>query len=112
MKTRLAEARLFHADVWTDGRTDMTKLTVAFRNFANSPKTKYVFSRNLKPAHNSTPYNYLYQKHLTPKISNILAQDKIQSELSTAYTFLRHISKTDLNMNHIRLHIASSNLFP
>jgi hypothetical protein len=27
-------AELFHAD----GRTDMTKLTVAFRSFANAPK--------------------------------------------------------------------------
>jgi hypothetical protein len=27
-------AELFHAD----GQTDMTKLTVAFRNFANAPK--------------------------------------------------------------------------
>jgi len=25
-----------------DGRTDMTKLTVAFRNFANAPKTQLV----------------------------------------------------------------------
>jgi len=24
--------------MWTDGRTDMTKLIVAFRNFANAPK--------------------------------------------------------------------------
>ena len=30
--------RLFHADKWTDGRTDMTKLIVAFRNFANATK--------------------------------------------------------------------------
>jgi hypothetical protein len=25
-------------NVWMDGRTDMTKLIVAFRNFANAPK--------------------------------------------------------------------------
>jgi len=29
---------LFHADGLTDGQTDMTKLTVAFRNFGNAPK--------------------------------------------------------------------------
>jgi hypothetical protein len=29
---------LFHADRQTDGRTDITKLIVAFRNFAQSPK--------------------------------------------------------------------------
>jgi len=33
MKIGLVEAQLFHAD----GRTDMTKLTVAFRNFAEAP---------------------------------------------------------------------------
>jgi hypothetical protein len=31
-------AELFHADGRTDGRTDMTKLIVAFRNFAKAPK--------------------------------------------------------------------------
>jgi len=25
-------------DGWTDGQTDMTKLTIALRNFANAPK--------------------------------------------------------------------------
>ena len=39
MKIRLVEAEFFHADGWTDGRTTgMTKLTVAFRNFANASK--------------------------------------------------------------------------
>jgi hypothetical protein len=33
MKIRPVEEELFHVD----GRTDMTKLTVAFRNFANVP---------------------------------------------------------------------------
>ena len=32
------EAKLFHADGQTDGRTDMTKLIVPFRNLANAPK--------------------------------------------------------------------------
>jgi len=27
---------MFHADGWMDGWTDMTKLIVAFRSFANS----------------------------------------------------------------------------
>ena len=34
MKIRPVGAELFHAD----GRTDMTKLVVALRNFANAPK--------------------------------------------------------------------------
>jgi len=35
MKFRPVGAQLFHTDGWTD----MTKLAVAFRNFANAPKT-------------------------------------------------------------------------
>ena len=38
MKIRPVGAELFHVDRQTDGRTDMTKLTVAVRNFANGPK--------------------------------------------------------------------------
>jgi len=38
MKIRFAGAELFHAD----GRTDMTKLTAAFRNFSNAPKNQSV----------------------------------------------------------------------
>jgi hypothetical protein len=38
MKIRLVGAELFHADRRTDVQTDTTKLTVAFRNFANAPK--------------------------------------------------------------------------
>jgi hypothetical protein len=37
MKIRAVEAELFHAD----GRTDMTKLIVAFRNFQNAHKNPY-----------------------------------------------------------------------
>jgi len=37
MKIRSVGAELFHAD----GRTDITKLRVAFRNFANTPKYGY-----------------------------------------------------------------------
>jgi len=48
MKIRPVEFDLIHAD----GRTDMTKLTVAFRNFANAPKNwkrerKVSWSRHL-----------------------------------------------------------------
>jgi hypothetical protein len=42
IKIRQVEAELFHVDGSThrqmDGRTDMTKLIVAFRNFAKAPK--------------------------------------------------------------------------
>ena len=36
------EAKLFHADERTDIQTDMMKLIVAFRGFANAPKKKLV----------------------------------------------------------------------
>jgi len=38
MKIRPVGAELYHADRRTDGRTDMTKLIVTFRNFTNAPK--------------------------------------------------------------------------
>ena len=38
IKIRLLGAELFHADGQTDGRTNVTKLIVAFRNFSNALK--------------------------------------------------------------------------
>ena len=38
MKIRPVGAEFFHAD----GRTDMTKLLVTFRNFSNAPKKRIV----------------------------------------------------------------------
>ena len=40
MKIHSVLAELFHAIRRTDGRTDMTKLRVAFRNFAKAPKNE------------------------------------------------------------------------
>jgi hypothetical protein len=39
MKIRPVRAELFHANRRTDGHTDKTKPIVAFRKFANVPKT-------------------------------------------------------------------------
>jgi hypothetical protein len=39
MKVQPVGAELFHEDGWMDGRTDKTKLIVAFPNFANTPRT-------------------------------------------------------------------------
>jgi hypothetical protein len=44
IKIRPVVAELFHAD----GKTDMTKLTVAFRNYANSPEISIFFVRSVK----------------------------------------------------------------
>ena len=43
MKIRPVTTELFHADGQTDGRTDMKKVIVAFRNFTKAPKTDIVF---------------------------------------------------------------------
>jgi len=42
MKILPAVAELFYADRRTDGQTDITKLRVAFRNFAKAPKNQSV----------------------------------------------------------------------
>jgi hypothetical protein len=51
MKNLPLEAKLFHAGGRADGRmdvrTDMTKLTVAVRNFVNSPKIECVLNKNI-----------------------------------------------------------------
>jgi hypothetical protein len=59
MKIRPVVAELFHADGRTDrqtySQTSITKLTVAFRNFENAPK-----SENLLQQHTMTqPHNQL-----------------------------------------------------
>jgi len=43
-KIRPVGTKLFH----TDGRTDMTKILVAFRNFANAPKNRVRIEQDLK----------------------------------------------------------------
>ena len=63
MKIRPVAVELFLADYRTDGRTDMTKLIVAFRNFAKQLK-KYTDSLSelksfLPLAYVSTPTNTL-----------------------------------------------------
>ena len=49
MKIRPQGIELFHADGETDGRTDMMKPTVAFRNIANAPINKRRFHRTHIP---------------------------------------------------------------
>ena len=44
MKIRPVGTELFHSDGRMDGRTDVTKLIVAFRNFANAPKNPSICS--------------------------------------------------------------------
>jgi hypothetical protein len=53
MKIRPVRAELSHAQIWTDGQTDMTKLIVAFAQFCECEKKTVgslngleIFSRN------------------------------------------------------------------
>jgi hypothetical protein len=39
MKIRAVGTEMFHADTETDERTNMTKLIIGFRNFANAPNS-------------------------------------------------------------------------
>jgi len=53
LKSVLWEPDFFNTDGrkyrWADGRTDTTKLTVAFRNFANAPKKFLITSMKTFP---------------------------------------------------------------
>jgi hypothetical protein len=53
MKIRPVGAELFHVDRRTDEWTDMTKLIVAFRNFAKAPKNETLYKNSSKctPCH-------------------------------------------------------------
>jgi len=44
IKTRPVKAEVFHADRWTNRRTDMTRLIFTFRNFANAPKNQILIT--------------------------------------------------------------------
>jgi hypothetical protein len=50
MKIRPVGAKLLHAELRTDGRTDMTKLIVAFRYFPKASKHIYSMKGKGAPA--------------------------------------------------------------
>ena len=54
MKIRLVIAELFH----TDGRTDMTKLVVAFRDVANAPKNLFWIEINFTKKYQNIMLSY------------------------------------------------------
>ena len=68
LKLRPVEAELLHVDRRTDGRTEMTKLTVAFRNFTNASKNVVTYTRSSKLFFSSqtglfptTAQNYMFR---------------------------------------------------
>jgi hypothetical protein len=54
-------AEMFHADRRKDGRTDKTKLIVAFRNFAYTPKNPVRTSQRTHRIHYETNQLMLYR---------------------------------------------------
>jgi hypothetical protein len=62
MKIRTARVELFHADRQIAGQTDMTKLILAFRNFAQALKTCLPFV---------LLYLFLCSVHLHGNVENI-----------------------------------------
>jgi hypothetical protein len=61
MKIRLVGAKLFNGDTRTGGQSDKVKLIVAFRKFANAPKTtstqQYFVTANFIVWQINTPRN-------------------------------------------------------
>jgi hypothetical protein len=57
----------------TDGRTDMTKLTVAFGNFANATKNEFIIVRKQLVNIFSICHNFIYRgKHGQPYVRVII----------------------------------------
>jgi hypothetical protein len=54
IKIRRTGAELFHVEGRTERQADMTKLTLAFRNFANEPKN--VFKKSTKNLHKKASF--------------------------------------------------------
>jgi hypothetical protein len=59
MKIRPVGADMFHAGGRADRHTDMTKLTVAFHNFANAPKNHITHCEQFR--HKEKSYKRKYQ---------------------------------------------------
>ena len=60
MKIRPVGAEMFRAERREDGRTDITKLIVAFRNFWNAPKTKCFIGLHFSGVLLRTDQNLIY----------------------------------------------------
>jgi hypothetical protein len=81
IKIRPLGGKLFHEDVRTNGQTDITKLTVGFRNFKNAPKNRYFlrstsFGGTLKAMHWTLNFAFTKCKksHVVNKRRNICSK--------------------------------------
>jgi hypothetical protein len=51
LNIRSVEAEFFHADGWTDGQTDMTKLIADFHSYANAPTNSAHYAHSVTKLH-------------------------------------------------------------
>jgi hypothetical protein len=69
---------MLHADGWTDSRTDMTKLIIALRNFANAPKNRPSYRARFEPTNIKTKKCEFEQEcnllHAQPNPDNTVIQ--------------------------------------
>jgi hypothetical protein len=79
MKIRPVGAELLHEDSRTDGRTDMTKLIVAFRIFANAPKNSVIHM--FQGFYIATIFSNLLYKSRFLEFSQTSAKQRIQSSV-------------------------------
>ena len=98
MKIHAVGAELFHADRRnTDSRTGMTQWTVAFRNFANTPKSRNTCFRNrtspvFRPNNAGTVLLGLIHtcsKSLSPLVNETYKHNHPVNSLSGSETFLK-----------------------
>jgi hypothetical protein len=76
MQIRSVGAELFHDERRTDRQTDMMKLIVAFRNFANAPKNGY--------QHNLYCYYYITCRLIRRQCASC-AKNLTQKRIKTAF---------------------------
>jgi hypothetical protein len=106
-KTRLVGAELFHAN----GRTDTTKLIVAFRNFANAPKNGICFSpqvtkkKNLRKCLNTTCH-FLFTQTVVQRGVASLPTKLFQLRhfpRDTHHTFIHGLQTINMDARYMKL---------
>jgi hypothetical protein len=93
---RPVSAELFHADRRTDRRTDMTKLIVAYRNFAKAPNDYLILSK----------FVFIFKLHNIFKIVHTLYVTITKIYITTnSYTKLeQNMYKTSQEFRHVSVY--------
>jgi len=80
---------LLHADERTDGQTDMTKVIVAFRNFANAPKNPQepATSRSgvVVPLTLAPEINYVAHSYYIVQLAQFKWRQQLTEQLNTYF---------------------------